>query len=83
MSKFPLRRKTLAANLSGGYKVGHVFALRIVTFLTLFAHPLLGGVVLDGSFGTKGHCPVSTTTSRSKPLLENSRRQSLPELQPV
>jgi hypothetical protein len=25
--------------------------------LTVFAHPLLGGVVLDGSFGTRGALP--------------------------
>src|SRR5262249_23506958 len=34
-----------------------VFRLRVVVLLTLFAHPLLGGVVLDGSFGTHGALP--------------------------
>jgi hypothetical protein len=34
-----------------------VFRLRLILLLTLFAHPLFGGVVLDGSFGTRGPIP--------------------------
>jgi hypothetical protein len=35
----------------------HLPPLRIIALLTFFAHPLLGGVVLDGSFGTHGALP--------------------------
>jgi filamentous hemagglutinin family protein len=34
-----------------------VFRLRLVLLLTFCAHPLFGGVVLDGSFGTHGALP--------------------------
>src|SRR5437762_8533323 len=34
-----------------------MFRLITVVLLTLFAHPLFGGVVLDGSFGTHGALP--------------------------
>jgi filamentous hemagglutinin family protein len=34
-----------------------MFGLRAALVLTVFAHPLMGGVVLDGSFGTKGAVP--------------------------
>jgi filamentous hemagglutinin family protein len=54
---FTKRIKTLVATLSRCYKTGHLFRPRTVALLTLFAHPLLGGVVLDGSFGTKGALP--------------------------
>src|SRR5262249_20188581 len=57
MRKFRMTRKSLAENLSGGYKKGHMSGLRTLAFLMLFAHPLLGGVVLDGSFGTRGPVP--------------------------
>ena len=36
---------------------GVVFRSSLVALITLFAHPLLGGVVLDGSFGTHGPLP--------------------------
>src|SRR6266704_3421238 len=39
------------------YQQRHLFRPGIVALLTLFAHPLLGGVVLDGSFGAKGALP--------------------------
>src|SRR6266480_2803987 len=39
------------------YQPPHLFRIRTVALLTLFAHPLFGGVVLDGSFGTKGALP--------------------------
>jgi filamentous hemagglutinin family protein len=39
------------------YQRPHLFRLRTVALLTLFAHSLLGGVVLDGSFGAKGALP--------------------------
>jgi filamentous hemagglutinin family protein len=34
-----------------------VSRLHLIALLTLFAHPLFGGVVLDGSFGTQGSLP--------------------------
>src|SRR6266576_2679894 len=39
------------------YQRPHLFRIRTVALLMLFAHPLFGGVVLDGSFGTKGALP--------------------------
>src|SRR2546423_10003624 len=39
------------------YQRPHLFRIRTVALLTLFAHPLFGGVVLDGSFGTHGALP--------------------------
>ena len=39
------------------YRLVYLFQLRTVHLLALFAHPLLGGVVLDGSFGTRGSLP--------------------------
>src|SRR5437667_11610640 len=39
------------------YQRPDLFRLSTVALLTLFAHPLLGGVVLDGSFGAKGALP--------------------------
>src|SRR6266498_2738089 len=39
------------------YQRPHLFRLRIVALFTLLAHPILGGVVLDGSFGTRGSLP--------------------------
>src|SRR5437762_58723 len=39
------------------YQRPHLFRLSTVALLTFFAHPLFGGVVLDGSFGTKGALP--------------------------
>src|SRR5207249_5297660 len=49
--------KTLAANLNCCYEGTHLFRPGIVALLTLLAHPLLGGVVLDGSFGKSGALP--------------------------
>ena len=39
------------------YQRHRLFLIRIVVLLALFAHPLFGGVVLDGSFGTSGPLP--------------------------
>src|SRR5438270_8538039 len=39
------------------YEGHHLFRRGIVALLTLFAHAVLGGVVLDGSFGTHGPLP--------------------------
>ena len=51
------RIKTLVANVICCYESSHLFRLHTVALLTLCAHPLLGGVVLDGSFGTRGPLP--------------------------
>src|SRR5438132_4166709 len=39
------------------YHQPHLFRPQIATVLTLCAQPLFGGVVLDGSFGTRGALP--------------------------
>src|SRR5262249_55517359 len=39
------------------YNVHQLFRSGIATLLMLFAHPLFGGVVLDGSLGTTGALP--------------------------
>src|SRR6266542_6976353 len=39
------------------YQQPRLFYLRIIAWLAVCAHPLICGVVLDGSFGTRGALP--------------------------
>src|SRR5678815_3899735 len=39
------------------YQRSNVHRIRTIAVLMLLAHPLFGGVVLDGSFGTRGPLP--------------------------
>src|SRR6202035_3247675 len=51
------KMKFLNKNRSPCRKSVRMFLARTVALLTLCAHPLFGGVVLDGSFGTRGPLP--------------------------
>ena len=47
----------LAIRAESCYQQGRLYRRSIVALLAVCAHPLFGGVVLDGSFGTKGALP--------------------------